>query len=382
MNKLETLKNILDEAQEKKIWSKRVTVYGYQFDYETTVISGLSKYWFGKHEVEERICSLDSEGTNRNRPGTKKASTEYIVIHDTASTSPTADEYAHATYVANGGGGTSWHYSVGEHMACHQVPDDEVAYHAGDSLLVPFCLIPTGVKGKHPHPVVTIEGDYYYIDGKKSQIKIPKISYVYEEKTLVFASDDVKQVKKAPVGASEGEAFIHPQTEDINDAGIGIVLGSNGFYYMGPTYYNATYQKIANRGGNLHSIGIETMVNQGSHLMRTWHRCAKLVAHLLVQNQLTVDQVKPHHFFSGKPCPQTLRSNQLWDEFISYVNVEYQILKDFSDVSIELEVNHPKIDKDGLIQEELERGEIITYQVRLIDQQETLVLNYTTTRGE
>ena len=151
---------------------------------------------------------------------------------------------------------------------------------------------------------------------------------------------------------------------------------------MAPTYYNATYQKIANRGGNLHSIGIETMVNQGSHLMRTWHRCAKLVAHLLVQNQLTVDQVKPHHFFSGKPCPQTLRSNQLWDEFMSYVNVEYQILKDFSDVAIELVVNHSKIDADGLIQEALDKGEAIPYQVRLTDQQDTLVLNYIATRGE
>lgn len=382
MNRLETLKKILDAAQEKKIWSKKITVYGYQFDYETVVISGLSKYWFGQHEIEEKICPLDSEGTNRNRPGTKKASTEYIVIHDTASTSPTADEYAHAKYVTNGGGGTSWHYSVGEHMACHQVPDDEVAYHAGDSLIVPFCLIPTGVKGNNPHPVVTIEGDSYCIDGKKSQIKIPKISYEYEGETLVFASDGVKQVKKAPEGSSEGEASIHPQTEDINDAGIGIVLGPNGFYYMGPTYYNATYQKIANRGGNLHSIGIETMVNQGSHLMRTWHRCAKLVAHLLVQNQLTVDKVKPHHFFSGKPCPQTLRTNQLWDEFMSYVNVEYQILKDFSDVSIELVVNHPKIDEGGLIQEELEKGELITYQVRLTDQHESLLLNYTAKRGE
>ena len=382
MNKLEALKKILDAAQEKQIWAKEITVYGYQFDYETTIISGLSKYWFGQHEVEERLCSLDSEGIHRNRPGTKKASIEYIVIHDTASTRSTADEYAHATYVANGGGGTSWHYSVGEQMACHQVPDDEVAYHAGDSLLVPFCLIPTGVKGNHPHPVITIKEDHYYINGKKSQIKVPKISYVYDGETLVFASDGVKQIKKAPIGSSEGEASIHLQTEDINDAGLGIVLGANGFYYMAPTYYNATYQKIANRGGNLHSIGIETMVNQGSHLMRTWHRCAKLVAHLLVQNQLTVDQVKPHHFFSGKPCPQTLRSNQLWDEFMSYVNVEYQILKDFSDVAIELVVNHSKIDADGLIQEALDKGEAIPYQVRLTDQQDTLVLNYIATRGE
>lgn len=382
MNQLEALKQILDEAQERTIVEKKITAYGYQFNYETTIFSGISKYWFGKHEVEEWICPLDEEGTNRNRPGTKKASTEYIVIHDTASASPTADEYAHARYVSSGGGGTSWHYSVGDKMVCHQVPDDEVAYHAGDSLLVPFCLIPTGVKGTNPFPVVTIYDNYYYIDGKKSQIKTPKVSYEYEGESLVFASDGIKQVKKAPGGSSVGDALIQYRTEDMNDAGIGMILGSNGFYYMGPTYYNATYQKIANRGGNLHSIGIETMVNQGSNLMRTWHRCAKLVAHLLVENQLTVDKVKPHHFFSGKPCPQTLRSNQLWDEFISYVKVEYQILKDFGNVSIELILDHPKVDTDGLIQEQLEPGEVITYQVRLTNQHETRLLTYTIQRGE
>lgn len=41
-------------------------------------------------------------------------------------------------------------------MACHQVPDDEVAYHAGDSLDVRFELFNTNVSGTNKNPTITI----------------------------------------------------------------------------------------------------------------------------------------------------------------------------------------------------------------------------------
>ncbi len=41
---------------------------------------------------------------------------------------------------------------------------------------------------------------------------------------------------------------------------------------MGPTYYNTSYNKISNRGGNLASIGIETAVNDGSDVFWTWQK--------------------------------------------------------------------------------------------------------------
>lgn len=286
MKKIDELVTILKEANENNVWHKTITAYGYQFDYDTVVYASVSKYWFGKNEIEEFICPLNSESDNNNRPGTKKESTEYITVHDTASSKDTADEYAHAKYVTNGGGGTSWHYSVGSKMACHQVPDDEVAYHAGDSLDVRFELFNTNVSGTNKNPTITINDGFYYIDGIKSSIKVPQVSFEYRNDELVYASDGVKQGRKAPKDAKEGRTDIVLTTADINDAGIRIDLKGDGYYYIGPTYYNASFGKIANRGGNLNSIGIETMINQGSNLMRTWHRCAKLVANLLVDNNL------------------------------------------------------------------------------------------------
>lgn len=380
MKKLLELKKIIDQSIEKEISLKKIDVYGYQFKYETDIIKSISKYWFNEHIVEEHIIPLNSESENNNRPGTIKESTQYIVVHDTASSAETADEYAHAKYVTNGGGGTSWHYSVGEKASCHHLPNNEVAYHAGDQLKVRFELIDTGICGDNEKPIIGIENGYYTIDGQKSNIHIPIVSFVYDNEQLVYASDNVIFGKKAPIDAEEGKCNIELTTEHINDYGLRIDL-INGRYYMGPTYYNATYNKIANRGGNLNSIGIETMVNKNSNLVKTWHRCAKLVAHLLVENDLDQSRVKAHHFFSGKHCPMTLRANNLWNYFLEMVDVEYQILKDFSDVDIELICDNPVLLEDGLIdltKISNMKNEIIKYQIKLKRKEEVLILEYQT----
>lgn len=66
------------------------------------------------------------------RPGTLRR-IEYIVIHETANTAQGADAAAHARYLSEGGdGSTSWHYTVDDHQIYHHVPDNEVAWHAGD----------------------------------------------------------------------------------------------------------------------------------------------------------------------------------------------------------------------------------------------------------
>ena len=71
------------------------------------------------------------------RTGIKKTSTEYIVIHDTWNTSPSAGALAHANYLSNinddpNGDYISWHFVIDEDYAVQQLPLDEVAYHAGD----------------------------------------------------------------------------------------------------------------------------------------------------------------------------------------------------------------------------------------------------------
>lgn len=368
MKNIEKIANLLKEANEKKVIVQDVEVFGYQFNYNVKVLGSVSKYWFGKHEVIEYIAPLNSESNNDNRPGTKKTSTQYVVVHDTASAAETANSLAHAKYVSNGGGGTSWHYSSGSDGIYHQIPDDEVAYHAGDALVVPFSLTNTGIKGKITNPKVEIKNGYYYINDEKSLIKSPKITFMLgEDKNLHYASDGFIQSRKAPEGAKEGEEFLGDNSRRINEQGIRIDLGEDGYYYMGPTYYNAGFGYISNRGGNLNSIGIETMVNKGSDLYLTWQKTAKLVAHLLKDNNLNLDRVKQHHFFSGKDCPETMRHAKLWDNFIELVKFEYEILLLSDGVEIEFISNSNLIDKTGRVITLPSSDTVIDYSVAIKD---------------
>lgn len=378
MNKIQTLVELLKQANENEILVKDIEVFGYQFNYNYQVLGSVSKYWFGKHEVNELIAPLNKDSGNDNRPGTKKVSTQYIVVHDTASAAETANALAHAKYVSNGGGGTSWHYSSGSDGIYHQIPDDEVAYHAGDQLLVPFYLTKTGVKGDNPFPNVEVKDGYYYINNQKSLIKAPIVTFEKGDDGLLhFASDGIIQNRKANMDVKEHDLFISDLTKRINEEGLRIDL-IDGTYYMGPTYYSSSYGYIANRGGNLHSIGIETMVNKGSDLYLTWQKTAKLVAHLLIDNNLDLTRVKPHHFFSGKDCPMTMRHAGLWKNFLELVKYEYKILKLSDGVTIEFNCDSDLIDKTGRLIKLPTSNQEIKYTVKVSNSESTETISLVT----
>lgn len=75
--------------------------------------------------------SNPSEG--RKMPG----GPQYVVIHDTGNTSPGADAEMHNRYIHNQansptGRVASWHYTIDDKEVYQHVPDDEIAWHAGD----------------------------------------------------------------------------------------------------------------------------------------------------------------------------------------------------------------------------------------------------------
>ena len=87
-------------------------------------------YTQGRIEVVQDIMAID----NYNRPGTIKSSTQYIVVHDTANTNSGAGARSQVNYLKNGAGGrnVSWHYTVDQDQCIQTIPDNEVAWHAGD----------------------------------------------------------------------------------------------------------------------------------------------------------------------------------------------------------------------------------------------------------
>lgn len=329
-NMSELLKYFVDSAQ-AEIVAKNILVYGYQFNYQYRLLGSVTSYLFEDLVIDESIKTA----IGSNRPGTVTEK-YYIVVHDTASTASTATAQAHAKYVQDGGGGTSWHYSVGNDGIYHQIPDNEVAYHAGDGHddSSRYVLLETGVKGTEVNPTVTITADgYYAINGSKTKVLAP----TYEGKILT--------------------------TSSINDLGIRVIV-QDGYYYIGKTYYNKTYNKISNYGGNMNSIGMETMVNYGSDIYYTWQKTAKLVAYLMKENNLTINDVKPHHYFAGKNCPETMRGAGLWDYFLGLVQFEYDMITKYEGYTVTFKSNNPEyVNEYGRVIKQDENNKSVSYTI-------------------
>jgi hypothetical protein len=57
----------------------------------------------------------------------------YIIIHETDNRSTDADAAQHALYLASTEDDiTGWHYTVDDHSIYHSIPDNEIAWNAGD----------------------------------------------------------------------------------------------------------------------------------------------------------------------------------------------------------------------------------------------------------
>ena len=291
--------------------NKDITVYGFETNgnYSYQLLGSVSKYLNHPLNVTTSLVSTSMS----NRPGIIKTSTEYITIHDTGSAAASANSAAHDSYVRNGGGGASWHYTVGNDGIFNQIPDNEVAYHAGDGSRT-YNLNDSGVLATSKYkPIITITPDgYYALNGTKTIVIAPK----------------------------NGDTIL--TTAHINDNGIEVVRGDNGNWFIGDTYYNTTYKLISNHGGNRNSIGIESCVNKGSDVFLTWQLLAKLTAKLLVEQNLTIENVVQHHYFSGKDCPMTMRHAGMWTYFLEMVEAEYLVRTFLDGYTITITSNSPQ----------------------------------------
>lgn len=89
-------------------------------------------------------------------------------------------------------------------------------------------------------------------------------------------------------------------------------------------------------GGNMNGIGIEMCVNQGSDYQKTLENTVNLIATLLVEYNLTIDEVKLHQDFSGKTCPHRLITEGKVDWFYK------MILDRYNEINEEEKINESK----------------------------------------
>ena len=349
-----TIDEVMDYIESQKlaeIKPRQIKVFtGKDWDY--TLIPSVSKYLFEELDIKDNFAKIGQV----NRPGNKYEK-HYICVHDTGDHSFGAYQWSEIVRKAKIGNQdylASFQYVVGNDGYYHNIPDDEVAHHAGDGHTEEslFGLIPTGV---------------YILQKKinenvKAKIEIDKDGY--------FTINGEKTKVKSPVNSTDNKIL---STKDINDLGIYYTIKEvekhKYEYFLGRTWYNPIYQKISNYGGNFNSIGIEACVNYGTDVYYTWQKVAKLVAKLLEENSLPIDAVVQHHYFSGKNCPQTTRTAKLWDYFKSLVSVESKMLY-FKKLgySFEFKSNNEKyINEKGRILEEVNSPTMISYSITVKD---------------
>lgn len=125
--------------------------YGTSFNYTEIRYDSVSKYLFQNIDVNLSKMLPISSGI---RPGVLKPAhpdgitvynsdyVYWVVVHETANTSPGAGALSHANYLWNAAqAGTvlnvSWHYTMDARVTYQHVPENEIAYHAGDGSSLP-----------------------------------------------------------------------------------------------------------------------------------------------------------------------------------------------------------------------------------------------------
>lgn len=79
--------------------------------------------------------------------------------------------------------------------------------------------------------------------------------------------------------------------------------------------------------GNNEAIHIEMCVNEDGDYRKTVQNTAALVAKILKDENLTINDIVQHNFYSGKNCPQIMRSASSpvpWSSFIQMVKSNLQ----------------------------------------------------------
>ena len=318
------------------------TAVNYGGSVNATIYGSVSNYSTDSISVNTSKKVADGDLVSREYSYGTMSTLKFITIHDTGNTAAGSTTLANVNYMLNNTG-TSWHYTVGEDSIYQTVSENYTAFHAGCGSRV-YSLQDTGVSAGpygNAAPTITFDANgYFAINGVSTSLR------PYTDLAGTTADET------------------NYSTSQITPAGIYWEIGANGNYYLNKTYYNSTYNKVSNFGGNKNSIGIETTVNSGSDIYQTWQNTAKLVADILIRNNLTPKQVLNHNAFSGKDCPHALRNANLWNDFMKMVEMEYLIQKYYSDYTITLESLSPTvIDNDGRVIGNVATDTVVYYKV-------------------
>lgn len=256
-----------------------------------------------------------------------RPSTEFILLHDTANLY--IGLMAHGAFFQSAANAVSIHYITGDYGVLQSLAEDRIGWHAGDGTGTSFEWYKTGVMAtNNEKPFIDISEDgFFTFNGEKSVVEAPR-------------------GLNGEILTRDYFTYLGP-TWDIFD----------GEYVIGRTYLATNQQKrgvIASFGGNRNSVGIEMSINVDGDIVDTVQRTAKLVAYLLEKYDLPNHRVITHNTTDGKGDPYTLhntvyKGTWYFDRFMEHVEIEREILVNYSDAKITLTSDSDLVSSTGRI---------------------------------
>lgn len=84
---------------------------------------------------------------------------------------------------------------------------------------------------------------------------------------------------------------------------------------------------LSKNGGNLCGIGVEICVNKDGDFEKAFDNATKLTAYLIDAYHLSLTDIRQHADFISKNCPETIRNQNLMDEFNEKTDEYLKLLK-------------------------------------------------------
>lgn len=331
-----------------------VTLYSGAFSVpKVTLLSGTVSYYYFEDFKVDTTYAYDDPNTKISYG--KRKVTWFITVHDSAAGKDSnGTGYALAVYAKQmadtGSEDKSWHYSVGSDGIFKGLNEDLGGWHAGDGKRE-ATWTDTGIPANGADwAEVTISDDgYWELNGIKSNLLAPEVPIQHY------------------AGGWQTTGTRRARTSDLPSTGIATRVGSKGTFLINSVWWSQSYQTLSNYGGNVNSVGMETAIDEDVNLEVCWHNIAKLCADIIVRRNLALGlrAICQHNTFSGKDCPQTMRTAGRWEYFMKMAEAEYKVRKYLNDFKIEFICDSDLVNEKGQVIKFPETDTLVDYSVRI-----------------
>lgn len=156
------------------------------------------------------------------------------------------------------------------------------------------------------------------------------------------------------------------------EASWGYTVDDHSVYQSFPDTYRLWHATDGRTigGGNSNGIGIEMCVNSDGIYNVSMRNNARLMAGLLIKYKLGILNMKQHSdFYNAKSCPEIMRRDNRWFEYLSMISKEYVSQTILSTMNISYDLALDEMEVPGVFDcTQLQEGDTVNIKVTINEQ--------------